>query len=531
MNEATRLQAPQENGAVLAIPPLDQGAALLEENATRLTGGGVSPHRSFSLPLSDLRQAARTVLLDEAVGYMQEAGEPIPPINGDRLILAGHQPELFHPGVWLKNFALAGLARRNGATAVNLIVDSDTMKSAGIRVPSPADADDPFPHGHTVLFDYWQPDVPYELCRVRDENLFHSFGARVENLMRRWNGSSLITHYWPLVQQQASHTPFLGERIVRARRVIERDWRCDNLEVPLSRLCRTAPFLRFVAHLLASAPSLHAIYNECVRRYRKRNGIRSRNHPVPDLANDGDWNEVPLWSWHSGDRKRSRLFVRAGAGGIELRSGKVVWPSLPADPEAAALVLRELVGQGYDLRTRALLTAMFARVLLSDLFIHGIGGAKYDEVTDDIIRCFFGFEPPRFQVLSGTLRLPLPTFAVSSADRQRLAHELRDLLWNPQRHLERAWQSADLNRLAQEKYGWIAGCAGRNRSPRDCHVALKHLNRQMAPFFDGDRRRLKDEIRRIDQELKASKVLQRRDYAFCLFPEEMLRAFYTQVVE
>ena len=33
--------------------------------------------------------------------------------------------------------------------------------------------------------------------------------------------------------------------------------------------------------------------------------------------------------------------------------------------------------------------------VLSDLFIHGIGGAKYDELTDEIIRRFFGIEPPR----------------------------------------------------------------------------------------------------------------------------------------
>ena len=45
------------------------------------------------------------------------------------IFLAGHQPQLFHPGVWFKNFALDRLARRHGAVAVNLVVDSDTIKS------------------------------------------------------------------------------------------------------------------------------------------------------------------------------------------------------------------------------------------------------------------------------------------------------------------------------------------------------------------------------------------------------------------
>ena len=53
-----------------------------------------------------------------------------------RLIyLAGHQPQMFHPGVWFKNFALGELARRHGATAVNLIVDNDMLSDASLRVP------------------------------------------------------------------------------------------------------------------------------------------------------------------------------------------------------------------------------------------------------------------------------------------------------------------------------------------------------------------------------------------------------------
>ena len=45
---------------------------------------------------------------------------------------------------------------------------------------------------------------------------------------------------------------------------------------------------------------------------------------------------------------------------------------------------------GIRLRTRALTTTMFARFLLGDLFVHGIGGAKYDELGDEIARGFFG---------------------------------------------------------------------------------------------------------------------------------------------
>ena len=48
---------------------------------------------------------------------------------------------------------------------------------------------------------------------------------------------------------------------------------------------------------------------------------------------------------------------------------------------------------------------MYARLVLSDLFLHGIGGAKYDQLTDLIIARFFGLQPPGFVTLSATVLL------------------------------------------------------------------------------------------------------------------------------
>ena len=62
---------------------------------------------------------------------------------------------------------------------------------------------------------------------------------------------------------------------------------------------------------------------------------------------------------------------------------------------------------GVRIRPRALTLTLWARLCLSDLFIHGIGGAKYDRITDQLIRCYFGIEPPELFVraLAALLRL------------------------------------------------------------------------------------------------------------------------------
>ncbi len=138
-----------------------------------------------------------------------------------------------------------------------------------------------------------------------------------------------------------------------------------------------------------------------------------------------------------------------------LRAGADDWPVLPMPSHQGFVdAWRGLEASGYKIRSRALTTTLFARLMLADLFVHGIGGGKYDELTDELIRRFFGLEPPAFVVLSGTLWLPLPGFAVSAEDRQRLGSKLRGLRFNPQRYLSET-QSANLGDLLRQRQAWI----------------------------------------------------------------------------
>ena len=77
---------------------------------------------------------------------------------------------------------------------------------------------------------------------------------------------------------------------------------------------------------------------------------------------------------------------------------------------------------------------MFARYVLGDLFIHGIGGAKYDELGDELAKDFFQFDPPRFLTLSLTQWLGLPDDPASIDRLRAVERTLRDLNWNPDRY-------------------------------------------------------------------------------------------------
>jgi hypothetical protein len=523
-----RLRAPQQDGAILAVPGLDQVGVLVAENRRRLARGPSLLGRSWQ----ELQQQARRSAVAAACAYLQAAGEPLPPHDPTSLLLAGHQPEIVHPGVWVKHFALAGLARRHGATPVNLVVDNDTVKTTALHVPVVSCPLPPIrearPHRLAVPFDRWTSEAPYEERPVLDEGLFASFPERAR---QRWCFTPLLEEFWPEVLRQAQRTPLLGERFAAARRTFERRWGCHNLEVPGSRLCQTEPFAWFACHLLANLQPFHALYNATVHAYRASHGIRSRSHPVPDLATDGDWREAPFWAWRPGQARRGRLFIRRRETALELRAGAEAWSSLPlaGDWQGTVRAWLDLEGRGFKVRSRALTNTLYARLFLADLFIHGIGGGKYDELTDALIRDFYGLEPPAFLVLSATLLLPLPHYPATAEECRRLAWQVRDLHWNPQRHMERMGdRNGHARQLAKEKEALLAKPGTTRRQRHEQFRRLRQLTEELRGYLADQERDLDGRWRQCAEEVKANALLRRRDYAICLYPEALLRPFCMQ---
>jgi hypothetical protein len=517
-----RLRAPQQNGAVVAEPPLAQACHLVTSNRQQLDramGGDA--------PWSELRTAARKAAVAAARDYLYRAGEPVPAHNDVSVVMAGHQPELFHPGVWVKNFALQGLAKAVGAAPLTLVIDNDTAKSTALRVPLPPSDSHPLPQLGTIPFDQWRGEVPYEERTVTDEELFASFAERVRSALKPWGIEPLLPDYWHEALHIGQRSPVLGERLAGARRWLERQWGCHNLDLPVSALCQTEPFARFACHLLGHLPRFHALYNESVHAYRQKYGIRSRNHPVPDLSADTDgWLEAPFWAWPAGAHRRGRLMARRTESGIELRAGGEKWPSLPENSEAMVRAWQDFSRQGLKIRSRALTNTLYARMFVADLFVHGIGGGKYDELTDEIAKRFYGWQPPRYLVLSATLLLPLPAYSATEARRRELARLWRDARYNPQRLVtDEVLTRPDVKALVKEKERLAAWSPPSRHGRLERFRNSRFVNERLYSVIEDRALQRYQEFKECDQQLQANVVVQRRDFAFCLYPELLLRPF------
>ena len=123
MTSRRRYCAPTADGEALIDPPLGEVAKLIEHN------------RAVTAPLDELadfpanfRTRARGGLAATELDHLFHAAPTGP------LVLSGHQPELFHPGVWFKNFVISAIAKAVGGTAVNLVIDSDAARSTSVRL-------------------------------------------------------------------------------------------------------------------------------------------------------------------------------------------------------------------------------------------------------------------------------------------------------------------------------------------------------------------------------------------------------------
>jgi len=199
-----RFQAPQEDGRTLVAPPAPRLAELVASNRRHLA------EVAYDLqgrPLADLAAAARRGLVAEAIRYTGQYRDPPPALSGKGgerldvpLLFTGHQPQLFHPGVWFKNFLLGRLAKEVDGLGIHLLIDSDVCRSASIRVPTGSIER---PRVEIVPLDRSAEAVPFEERLVVDETTFTSFSRRVVELIRPLVERPIVETLWTLIGQRS----------------------------------------------------------------------------------------------------------------------------------------------------------------------------------------------------------------------------------------------------------------------------------------------------------------------------------------
>ncbi len=507
-----RVKAPQRSGECLIEPSVADWDLLWQGNLGHAT--------SYPQPLAAWRTEARREMCNAALHFTRAYRDVNPEVAcPDRLILSGHQPNLFHPGVWFKHFVLSHLGQRYSAGAVQLIIDNDLYRQPAIRLPAGSIQNPRIEH---LSLDRVAQAIPYELAAPSDLSLFQSFGDRVAQTIQHFLPEPIIQHFWPRALREQRRVVNVGQALAAARHAIEGENGLQTLELPLSSICKTESFRQFVAHICARANSFTEIHNRCLAEFRLRHKLRSPSHPVPDLNVAPSEIELPFWVWSSASPIRRRLYVHRAGGEMILSDHHGLDCRVGSEREVVDR-LGQLELDGISIRPRALMTTMYARIVLSDMFVHGIGGATYDIVTDEIVRRFFLIEPPRFLIVTATLHLPIPCPDVSERELLRIDGELRDLKYHPENHLDPSEQA--MRELANTKRLWIDR-AGSERNLKERHDAIREINRRL--FLSLENRVTEWQLRRLRmmEDVQRSKIFASREYSFVLFPDALFKQLH-----
>ncbi len=308
-----------------------------------------------------------------------------------------------------------------------------------------------------------------------------------------------------------------------ARQSIEAENGILNEEVSMSQLCTSDAWGAFVRYCLSNASKLHAHYNLNLKAFRHENQIKNPTQPVPLLQSKEDWLELPFWLYRSNQRDRQKLWIRTHRGGIQLSQ-------TPSDNSSEPLILSpdansfehqwvDFLEQGFCLRPRALITTMYLRCFVSDLFVHGVGGGLYDQLTDRIIRDFLNIHPPEFVIASASLHLQLdsgdlPEFDLVQNEQHELARTFQLLRSNPANYLDVT--DPVQAELVNKQHELLSRIPPRPHK-REWHRKITSLKESITEHLQSIEHDLLRRQQANESCLSAHRTLRAREYSFVLF--------------
>lgn len=514
MTVRERQAPPAGHGEVLCTPPFATWADLARANHEAAAGW---PERLRTLRADARRESVALATAYSALLGIPATGRDLP--TDALIVMTGHQPELYHPGVWVKDFLVQRLAEESGALAMDLVVDTDAAGKVALKTPC-------FRPNVQVCEDvlalgvgeaaYVQTPVPDDKAR----SLFRSAGL---SSLSTLPAPALARHFATFcnaLDAAAATATDLGMLLTATRRRYEAPAETDYLELAMSRQATLPAFRRFAAMLLLDAARFRQVLNEALGRYRERTGTRSLAQPFPDLAEEAGRVETPFWVLRDG----ARMAASVDARGTLFAGAEPVAP-LGATADGAA---EALAAHGVVLVPRAVTLTLFQRLFVADLFVHGTGGGRYDRVTDAVVREFFGVEPPTFAVASMTLLLPLGARIVTDSDVAHAEQQLHRFEHNPDTMLDEVEfdtpeERARAEEIAAEKAGLVAAIAAPGADRKVLGLAIREANRALATLLEPVAEQLRANLERTRGERDASAVLTDRTYPYCLWdPREVM---------
>jgi len=417
--------------------------------------------------------------------------KPVQPI-----ILTGHQAEFRHPGVYAKYLTMEAMRQAGLAgSAVELVVDQDVNDPLTVRVPAHVHRGglvvgkvrlvDRKPSGRSVG---WQkPLSAGELIDEVERTLVRESPDESESS----EGLSLSDETMMAIRRMQSalvdesHRSSLAEQVACAATRLEAEhsgieWggrAGDELcRISVSSLVETSFWAALIDKIKREPSRVTKLYNEAV-------GLCGDSGINP-LRSNGNRVELPLWLMSEDGQRQS------------------AW-SDDLDHYPANRFL-----------PKALLTTGYVRLVVCDLMIHGLGGARYDRVTDYWLKRWLGVEPAPFVTVSATMVRDWDGEFCTSRQVRQAQHETRSLRFN----LDRFTQDEEAIRVKSDLLQRIEKAPRRSPERRRFYVELQRVQESWCKRFRDVLEAADARVAELESRVVDERVLDERTWPVGLYP-------------
>jgi hypothetical protein len=357
---------PATGGTICLSPEYRSWRKLMARNRNALSLLAMSRSRQELLRIAH-SYTVETLRLHSGL----DASEPV--------IVTGHQANWHHCGILAKDVAACRFARDTNGCAVHLVLDHDIT------------------------------DTSVMLPVQRQDGTWHRFKVAIPSrridlveIARTFPSGSLCSGIWP---QAADLSGFANtaSAITCLHAALHSALGLKMLYLPVSLLSESEAFLNFVCSVISNAGLFAATYNNAIEEHLLARKI-DRRRTLRALVVDAQAHliELPFWLI-DGQGERTSLRVTSATDTITITN---VGTLESADSNAVRLKT-VLKASGYSIRPKAVTLTLFARLYLADWFVHGLGAAAYEYITDHVLENFYRLTDHAFGTATATMTLPL----------------------------------------------------------------------------------------------------------------------------
>jgi hypothetical protein len=424
----------------------------------------------------------------------------------ERIIMSGHQPVVYHPGLLLKEVKLELFAKENNFLPIHVTIDTDEGDGGALLYPevSPVSVTKnegvPFftapnyPKAYKRSFSIATTTGLYLNQKVGEPEVVREAIRRLEEALSRLG---MVEQLSVITQVKELYEKLSGVSIAVANSLVRWYLRGrKHLEVPFSRLLKAPAVQNILLQWIQGGREFALSYNQVLDSFRAERKIKNSANPFPNMVLREGSAEVPFWIIDSKEGVRTPCIA----------------PFEPSPLEASTSFVAP----------RGSITTLLLRGFCSDIFIHGKGGAKYDPFVDRLAESVVKVRLAPFVVASQDLRL-FPKQYAEHLSAEELKVQYKEIVSHTEKYLVSGLfseeESQNLRRAVEERREALKNLQLASEASARSAAAhrLNAVNRAVKQILDTSS--IQEKLRILDSEPEVVAAWACREYPFFLYSD------------